>query len=122
MKFVLAAAFALLAFLHAGCDKPETQDTVPPEISWVYPAEGDTFDPGVYELAAVATDDREMDFVVFFVGTEMLGLVSTARADTYRIVVDCRDDTGRVHQLRAFAYDKEPNGTFAGDRTVYVRR
>src|SRR5512137_675045 len=110
MRYILAAAFALLSFLPASCDNAGTPDTVPPEISWVYPADGDTVDPGVYTLTAVATDDRQMDFVAFFVGTEMLGLVSTAQADTYRVAVECFSDTGHVYELRAYAYDKAPNG------------
>ena len=121
MRFILAVAFALLAFLPAGCDQNETQDTVPPAISWVSPHDGDTVAPGVYALAAVATDDRQVDFVTFFVGTEMLGLVRTAQADTYRVAVECFSDTGHVYELRAYAYDKAPNGTCA-TVIVYVRR
>ena len=120
-RYVLVGAFALLAFLAAGCDKTELPDVVPPVISWVSPHDGDTVPPGVYTLTAVATDDREMDFVVFFVGTEMLGLVSTAQADTYRVAVECFSDTGQVYELQAYAYDKVPNGTCA-TVTVYVRR
>lgn len=121
MRFLLAAAFGLLALLPAGCDSSGTPDTVAPEISWVYPHDGDTVSPGVYTLTAVATDDRAVDFVVFFVGSEMLGLVHTAQGDTYRVAVECFSDTGHVYQLRAFAYDKTPNGTCA-DAIVYVRR
>jgi hypothetical protein len=117
-----AVAVAMLAFLPAGFDHSETQDIVPPEITRAYPADGDTVDPGVYTLATVATDDREMDFVVFFVGAEMLGLVSAAQADTYRVAVECFSDTGHAHLLRAFAYDMEHNGTSTGDITVPVRR
>ena len=121
MRDLLAAAFALLAFLPTGCATSGTPDTVPPQIGWVYPHDGDTVDPGVYTLTAVATDDRRVDFVAFFVGTEMLGMVSTAQADTYRIAVECFSDTGHVYELRAFAYDMEPNGASA-NVTVYVRR
>lgn len=78
-------------------------------------------DPGVYTLVAVAADDRRMDFVVFFAYTEMLGMVTTAQADTYRVAVDCRTDTGHVYLLRAFAYDAAENGTSA-DIRVHVRR
>ena len=69
----------------------------------------------------MATDDRRMDFVAFFAYTEMLGLVRTARADTYRVAVECFSDTGHVYLLRAFAYDKADNGT-SSNITVYVRR
>jgi hypothetical protein len=120
MRFVLAVAFALLSFLPAGCDQG-LPDTVPPVISWVYPHDGDTVDPGIYTMVTVATDDRRMGFVVFFAGTEMLGMVRTAQADTYRVAVDCRADTGHLYRLRAFTYDYADNGTSA-DITVYVRR
>ena len=120
MKLVIATAFALLALLPAGCDQG-LPDTMPPTISWVYPHDGDTVDAGVYTLVAVAADDRRMDFVVFFAYTEMLGMVTTAQADTYRVAVDCRTDTGHVYLLRAFACDQAENGTSA-NVTVYVRR
>ena len=120
MKLIIAPLFALLAFLPAGCDQ-ELPDTVPPVISWVYPHDGDTVDPDVYTLVAVATDDRRMDFVAFFAYTEMLGMVTTAQADTYRVAVDCRTDTGHVYLLRAFAVDQAENETSA-NVTVYVRR
>jgi hypothetical protein len=94
---------------------------VPPTIGWVYPHNGDTVDPGVYTIATVATDDRRMRWVAYFIETEMLGLVSQSQADTYRLAIDCRADTGHAYQLRAFAYDETYNGTFAAV-SVYVRR
>ena len=120
MKFVSIVALVLLALLPTGCDN-QSPDTAPPVIGWVYPQDGDTVDPGVYTLVATATDDRRVDFVVFFVYTEMLGMVTTAQSDTYRVAVDCRADTGHVYRLRAFAYDEADKGTSA-DVTIYVRR
>ncbi|MCX6841937.1 MAG: hypothetical protein NTX53_06640 [candidate division WOR-3 bacterium] len=121
MKLILVAAFALLALLSAGCDK-ELPDTVPPVISWVAPQDGDIVDPGaVGQLVVVAADDRRMGFVVFFAGVDMLGMVTTAGADTYRITVECPADVDPVIHLRAFAYDDADNGTSA-DITVRVRQ
>ncbi len=121
MRFVLAVAFALLAFLPVGCDKARPPDTEPPVISWVSPHDGDTVDPGIYTLVTVATDDRRMRWVAFFVETEMLGMVSESQGDTFRLAVDCRADTSRVNQLRAYARDDADNDTFAVV-TIYVRR
>jgi hypothetical protein len=121
MKYLLLAALTTAALPSSGCDSESQPDTVPPVISWVYPHDGDTIDPGMYTLAARATDDREMDFVVFFAGAEMLGMVTTPEADTYRVAVECSSDTARVYVLRAFAYDKADNGTPASI-IVYVRR
>ena len=121
MKFIFTTAFALLALVPAGCDNAGSPDTVPPVISWVYPADGDTVDPGVYTLVAVATDDRRMRLAAFFVGYEMLGLIETPQADTYRVAVDCRADTGHVYRLRAYADDWAGNEAHS-DITVYVRR
>lgn len=121
MRFIFAVAFALLALLPAGCDNAGPPDTVPPVLSWVHPQEGDTVDPGVHTMVTVATDDRRMRWVVFFIDAEMLGMVSRSQADTYRLAVDCRADTGYAYQLRAFAYDYAYNGTFAAV-SVYVRR
>ncbi|GEM_PF-2266304 len=120
-RCALAVVFALLAFLPAGCDNAGPPDTVPPVLSWAHPQEGDTVDPGVYTIATVATDDRRMRWVVYFIEAEMLGMVSKSEADTYRLTIDCRADTGHAHQLRAFAYDEAYNGTFAAV-SVYVRR
>ncbi|MBM3330944.1 hypothetical protein FJY68_03720 [candidate division WOR-3 bacterium] len=121
MRYLLAAALASLAILPASCDTNAAPDTVPPQIGWVYPRDGDTVDPGVYTLTAVATDDRGVDFVVFFAGPEMLGMVRTTETDTYKVAVECLSDTSRVYELLAFAYDKEPNGTSASI-IVHVRR
>ena len=74
MKFIFTAACTLLALVPAGCDDAGSPDTVPPVISWVYPADGDTVDPGVYTLAAVATDDHQVDFVAFLVCPRIAGL------------------------------------------------
>jgi hypothetical protein len=120
MRIATAVAFALLVLLPVGCDQ-SPPDSVPPTISWAYPHDGDTVDPGVYIIAAVATDDRGVDFVVFFVGNEMLGMVRNPQADTYKVAVDCSADTSSVYLLRAFVYDKADNGTSA-DITVHVRR
>jgi hypothetical protein len=120
VKLASVVAFILFALLPAGCDN-QLPDTVPPVVGWVYPQDGDTVDPGVYTLVATATDDRRVDFVVFFAYTEMLGMVTTVQSDTYRVAVDCRADTGHVYQLRAFAYDQAENGTYA-DVTIHVRR
>ena len=121
MRYVSVLGLLAMVVLVAGCDNSNTSDTVPPQISWVYPHDGDTVSPGVYTLTAVATDDQQMDFVVFFAYNEMLGLVRTAQADTYRVAVDCTSDTSHVYLLRAFAYDKADNGTSA-NVTIYVRR
>jgi len=90
-------------------------------MGWVHPHDGDTVAPSICTMVAVATDDRQMDFVVFFAGPEMPGMVTTAQADPYRVAVDCRADTGHVYRPRAFAHNQADNGT-STDITVYVRR
>jgi hypothetical protein len=112
-------AVCLLAFLlllPAGCDE-SAGDTTPPQVRWVFPSDGDTFDPGVYTVSAVATDDKEMRWVSFWVEEEMLGIVSRPRGDTYSLGVDCRADTHSVYPLRADALDRAGYNAFA---TVYV--
>jgi hypothetical protein len=121
MRFLLAVAFASLAFLSAGCDKAGQPDTVMPTVRWVSPHDGDTVDPGVYTMVTVATDDRKLRWVAFFVETEMLGMVSQSQGDTYRLAVDCRADTEHVYQLRAYARDYGDNETLAVV-TIFVRR
>jgi len=108
----------VLAFL--ACDEPPP-DPEPPAINFVYPADGDTLDPGVYVLRAVATDNQELRWVDFWVGTEMLGIVRTSRADTFSIGWDCLHDTAETYELRANALDMAYNYAFSNNR-VYVRR
>jgi len=115
---VTLAAVVLLALLPVGCEEP---DTSYPTVRWVYPADGDTVDPGVHELVTVATDDREVRRVFFFVYSEMLGIVDRLDSDTFRLKVDCIADTLPVYRLFASAEDFGGNMT-QEDVTVYVRR
>ncbi len=116
---VALAALIALAVLPVGCKEPP--DTVYPEIYWVQPQDGDTIDPGVHELAVVATDDQEARRVFFFVYTEMLGIVSQRSGDTFRLRVDCIADTLPFYRLYASVEDAGENMTQAAV-TVYVRR
>jgi len=111
-------ALAMLALLPVGCKEP---DTSYPTVRWVRPQDGDTIDPGIHELVTVATDDREVSRVFFFVYTEMLGIVDQRTGDTFRLKVDCIADTLATYQLFASAEDRGDNMTQASV-TVHVRR
>lgn len=115
----LSAAALLLLLLPAACDT--TPDTTPPEVSWVYPADGDTFDPGIYTISVVATDNRQMRRVSFWIEEEMLGIIDRPRGDTYCLGLDCRADTHHTYPLRAIASDRQGYHAFAYV-TVHVRR
>jgi hypothetical protein len=87
-------------------------DTVKPSVQFIRPADGDTFPPGIYTISAQASDDQELDFVVFWAYDEMLSLLhQPARGDTYEADVDCRGVTDTPVQLAVEAVDKAVNIT-----------
>lgn len=120
-KLPVVLGILLCALLSISSDCPTVNDTVPPVVHFIQPADGDTFDPGVYELRAIAYDDVAMKSVVFWADSEMLAYVTRASGDTYSAVVDCRADTHRVYPLTANAVDRAHNQSFDLIR-VFVRR
>jgi hypothetical protein len=112
---------AAILLLAAACQSTPEADTVPPQVHFVQPQRGDSFSPGVYTMKAVATDNDSVHWVIFFVYTEMLGIVEQRKGDTFSLAVDCSTDTLSAYFLRAFAMDLANNTTF-DSVTVYVRR
>jgi hypothetical protein len=119
MRAVPGVLMVLPALCGSGCEG--TDDWNRPEVRWVYPQDGDTLDPGAYNLKVVSTDDVAMRWVSFWAWSEMLGIVRSSRADTYMLGVDCRSDTNTTYPLGAWAMDRSENQNYAGI-TVYVRR
>jgi len=119
MRLFIAALVAAMLLLVTACQTVE--DNVPPQVHFVQPQRGDSFPPGVYTMKAVATDNDSVHWVVFFVYTEMLGVIEQRQEDTFTLAVDCRDDTLTAYSLRAFAMDMANNETL-DSLTVYIRR
>jgi hypothetical protein len=104
--------------LAVACDQA---DTAKPECAVVAPAAGDSLDPGSITIKAVATDDKEMKLVEFYVGNRKIGEDEAASADTFEAVWDATNDTtGGARVLKAIAFDAADNFTEAL-ATVYMR-
>jgi hypothetical protein len=122
MKRVLLLGLLLLLGCHHS-----VVDPVAPTVRWIFPQDGDTLDPGVYVLKAVADDDQSLEWVSFwsnYPGSTyaiMLGLFRPGTSDTYELGWDCLHDTGSFYWLSVSAEDRAGNDShdFAG---VAVRR
>jgi len=80
----------------------------PPVINLIEPADGDTVFELV-ELSAIATDDKGIYKVEFFVDTELVGI---AVAPPYTVYWDASDEpNGSQHVIFAVAWDVESNTT-----------
>ena len=95
--------------LLASCHMTWPTENVPPSVKFIQPQNGDTLQPGIYEMSAYATDNQQVDIVVFWVGTEMLGMLEYNPSDTYRLTVDAPDGS---YQLRVEADDHSHNRAF----------
>jgi hypothetical protein len=121
VRWLAVAALLLLS----GCR--QVNDPVAPAVHWVFPHDGDTLEPGVYVLKAVATDDQSLRWISFwsnYPGSSvaiMLGLFRQSPGDTYTLGWDCLHDTGSYYWLSVTAEDRADNAAhdFAG---VAVRR
>ena len=111
-------AVALLLLLVTCASKPDNES---PTAHFVYPLRGETIDPGVYVMKAIATDDQAMHRVSFWAFDEMLGIVDQSKGDTYSLGIDCRTDTMKSYVLGAIAEDQAGNQG-RDTVTIYVRR
>jgi hypothetical protein len=116
----------LVLLLFLGCHQ-SVNDTVTPTVRWIFPHDGDTLEPGIYVLKAVATDDQALEWISFwstYPGSTfaiMLGLFHQGQNDTYELGWDCLHDTGSFYWLSVSAEDRAGNDShdFVG---VAVRR
>ncbi len=106
MKQWLTLVVVALAVVVA-CDQA---DTTKPACTVVVPAAGDTLDPGSITIKVIATDDKEMKLVEFYVGNRRIGEDATAAADTFEAIWDASaDTTGGTRLLKAVAFDAADN-------------
>ena len=108
----------LIALLFPACDY---EDIVPPGLTVIFPAEVDTLVPNAYELKVVASDDHEMQWIEFWEGGWLLGLVSRSDNDTFRLGWDCRNDLRVNYYFTFHAVDEQFNYTTLNS-SVTVRR
>lgn len=120
MKKWLALAATAVVLVIAACT---TADTTPPTVNIVYPANGETLAAGSITIKAVATDNKAVAKVEFYVDNALKGTDQTGGAgDTYRYVWSAAaEQTPGSHALKAIAYDdaSTPN-TATSTTTMYI--
>uniref|UniRef100_A0A7C6EDW4 Right handed beta helix domain-containing protein n=1 Tax=candidate division WOR-3 bacterium TaxID=2052148 RepID=A0A7C6EDW4_UNCW3 len=101
-----AVAIALL-FLFPGC--PE-KDTTTPTVKITEPANNATLTAGNITIKAVATDDKEMSKVEFWVDGAKKGEDNSPTDDTlYSYTWDASSAASGAHKIVAKAFDKSDN-------------
>ncbi len=117
---VLAAAAVVLVI--AACTL--TADTTPPTVNIANPVGGDTLAKGSIVIKAVATDDKSVAKVEFYVDGALKGTDNVGGAgDTFRYTwADTSEQTSGAHTLGAKAYDNAstPNTTTSATVTVHI--
>jgi len=83
-----------------------TKDTTKPVVTIVTPADGDTLAPGNITIKAVATDNKGVTKVIFYVGATEIGSDATGTADTFDVSWTAAAGS---YTLKAEAYDAADN-------------
>ncbi|HTW91495.1 MAG TPA: Ig-like domain-containing protein [bacterium] len=121
MKKWLVLAAAAAALIVAACT---TIDTTPPTVSIVVPVSGDTLAKGSIAIKALATDNKAVAKVEFYLDGSILGTDNVGGAgDTFRYTwADTAAQTAGSHTLAAKAYDNAstPNTTTSATVTIYI--
>jgi parallel beta-helix repeat protein len=108
-RSLIPVALAAVILLGAAC---VTSDKTNPVVSIVFPANGATVAKGSIEIKAVATDNKAVTKVEFYIGGTLKGTDNVGGAgDTFRYTWS--DTAGQVvgqnYSLVAKAYDKAEN-------------
>jgi hypothetical protein len=121
MRKALALAVVAGLLMVAACD---TVDTTAPAVSIVNPVGGDTLAKGDIVIKAVATDNKAVAKVEFYVDGSLKGTDNVGgAADTFRYTwSDTAAQTAGSHVLATKAYDNAstPNTTTSANVTIYV--
>lgn len=105
-NLALMAISVAIFFLIAGC--PE-KDTTNPTVDIKEPANNATITAGNITIKAVATDDKEMDRVEFWIDGTKKGEDNSATADTFSYTWDASSVASGTHAIVAKAFDKSDN-------------
>ena len=119
-KWLTLAAMAVVLVV-AACT---TVDTTPPVVSIVSPVGGDTLGKGNIVIKAIATDNKAVAKVEFYLDGSILGTDNVGGAgDTFRYTwSDTAAQTAGSHTLAAKAYDNAstPNTTTSANVTIVI--
>ncbi len=99
-----------------------TEDTENPVVSIVVPVNGDTLTKGDIVIKTVATDNKSVTKVEFFVDGSLVGTDNVGgTADTFRYTwSDTAAQTSGAHTLGAKAYDAAENTGSATTLDIYI--
>lgn len=113
-KPAIAVTVILCLFaLFLACGKEDVDN---PVVTLANLHDLDTISPGVMTVKAVATDDKEVRYVEFYLDTALLAADSEGVADTFDFTWDTSTDTlGAWYTVRAWAHDTRDSvtGTYA---------
>jgi hypothetical protein len=84
------------------------QDRVSPSVYFVYPQENSNIS-GAVRIKVVATDNKEIEYVEFYVGNLRKGVDSTATASVYEYNWDSSFEGNGEKVIRVVAYDRAGN-------------
>jgi len=100
---VVVATIACLSTLFLACGKKDMDN---PVIAFANVSNLDSIAPGVLTVKAVATDDKEVTHVEFWVDDSLVADDSSGVADTFQFDWDTSIDTlGAIHDIAACAFD-----------------
>lgn len=118
-RLVLLAAVVGLALMGA-CD---TADTTAPSVSIVFPANGATVNKGDIVIKAVATDNKAVTKVEFYIAGALKGTDNVGGAgDTFRYTWSdtANQVVGQSYSLVAKAFDAADNTTSSAAITITI--
>ncbi|MEO0107818.1 MAG: Ig-like domain-containing protein [candidate division WOR-3 bacterium] len=120
MRYLLWAGVSVAAgLLIASSCLLSQSDRVRPLVHFVSPHAGDSLGPGLFQLKAVATDDKRMSRVVFWARDKMLGFDRFPVADTYELTVAQDSSLQGSYLLTADAVDWAHNEGFDTVRVFF---
>ena len=82
------------------------EDSAPPTITWVSPADGESLS-GIETLTVNAADDVGIEKIEFYADDKLIGTITTGNSFSW----DSADVANGSHVLKAIAYDKAGNST-----------
>jgi hypothetical protein len=115
---ICSALVAAIILVIIGC--VPTTDTTNPTVSIVEPANNDTLSAGNISIKAVATDNKGVTKVEFYVDDTLKNTANSGTADTFSCILDASNYTaGSSHVIKAKAFDEADNNATASV-TIFI--
>jgi hypothetical protein len=93
------------------------QDRISPEVYFVYPQENSQIS-GAIRIKVVATDNRGVSYVEFYINNQLKGVDKSATGPIYEYLWDISREAAGEKSVRAVAYDSRGN---TGEAEIRVR-